>query len=129
MSLELEVQFQLVISSVIFAMIVMNIYTFISLFKCFLKWGLTIGYFVLATCVYYFLIYKISDGVLSIYLPFCLILGYYLHMRYYDKYFSCLYEYLFSKISSIIRNVKGRCKRLWIGRSLKKTRRKENLTE
>ena len=131
MILELESQFLLVITSVILAMVATNAYTFINiLFQKLeiIKSACCLCFFFSFTCIYYFCVYCISEGILSIYLPFCLILGYYLHMKFYDKYFSCLYDYLFFKISSIINSVKGRCKK-WIGHSLKKMRKKENSIE
>ena len=128
MILELEVQFQLVITSVIFMMIFTNIYTFIDIVLKKIKIVLIPIYFLFSSILYYFIIYKISDGVLSIYLPVCLIIGYYLHMKFYDKYFSCVYNYLFSKLSSIINIRKDRCKK-WIGQHLKRKKRKEKLTE
>lgn len=128
MILELEVQFQLVITSVIFMMIFTNIYTFIDIVLRKIKIVLIPLYFLFSSILYYFIIYKISDGVLSIYLPVCLIIGYYLHMKFYDKYFSCVYNYLFSKLSSIINIRKDRCKK-WIGQHLKRKKRKEKLTE
>ena len=128
MILELEVQFQLVITSVIFMMIFTNIYTFIDIVLRKIKIVLIPLYFLFSSILYYFIIYKISDGVLSIYLPVCLIIGYYLHMKFYDKYFSCVYNYLFSKLSSIINIRKDRCRK-WIGQHLKKKKRKEKLTE
>ena len=128
MILELEVQFQLVITSVIFMMIFTNMYTFIDIVLRKIKIVLIPLYFLFSSILYYFIIYKISDGVLSIYLPVCLIIGYYLHMKFYDKYFSCVYNYLFSKLSSIINIRKDRCKK-WIGQHLKRKKRKEKLTE
>ena len=132
MILELEVQFQLVIVSIIFSMIVTNIYTFIEILLQKIKLVknlITLSFFPFVTGVYYLIIYKISEGILSIYLVASLVLGYVLHMRFYDKYFSCLYNYLFLKISSIINNVKGRCKKSWKEHSLKKMRRKRKSTE
>ena len=82
MILELEVQFQLVITSVIFMMIFTNIYTFIDIVLRKIKIVLIPLYFLFSSILYYFIIYKISDGVLSIYLPVCLIIGYYLHMKF-----------------------------------------------
>ena len=132
MILELETQFQLSIVSVVFSMIATNVYTFIEIiFKrlTIIKCMANILFFVIFSVLYYAIIYFISGGILSIYLIFFLILGYYLHMRFYDKYFSCWYDYLFLKISSIINNVKGRCSKRWKERKFKKMRKKENLTE
>jgi len=128
MILELEVQFQLVIVSVVYMMIFTNIYTFIDIVLRKIKVVLIPIYFLLSSVLYYFIVYKISNGVLSIYLPICLVLGYYLHMKFYDKYFSCIYNYLFSKLSSIINVRKDRCKK-WIEQHLKRKKRKENLIE
>ena len=129
MILELETQFQMIIVSVIFAMVFTNIFTFIEIVLSKLRFIVVPIYFLTSTLMYYIMIYKISNGVLSVYLPLCLICGYYLHMRFYDKYFSCIYNYWFSRISSIIKTRKDRCKKQWIGHNLKKMKKEENLIE
>ena len=116
--IELEVQFQLIIASIIFSMICTNIYSFINIMlsksKVF-RFFLEFCFFISCSIAYYMLIFYISEGILSVYLPFCLIVGYYLHNKFYDKYFSCLYSYLFNKFHSIIIKKKDRCKRKWKG--------------
>ena len=114
--IELTVQFQLVISSVIFSMIATNLYTLIDIMlrksKVF-RSVIELCFFIIVSTTYYYLVYKINKGIFSVYLPICLIVGYYLHMRFYDKHFSCLYKYLFSKIHSIIDKRRGKWQRLW----------------
>ena len=114
--IELEVQFQIVISSIIFGMLFTNLYTFIDImfkkskvFRSFLE----LCFFVIVSILYYMLIFKINKGVLSVYMPICLILGYFLHMKFYDKYFSYLYDNLFNKVSCIIYKKKTRLVRTW----------------
>lgn len=124
--IELEVQFKLVIISVFYSMIFTNLYTFfdIALRKSKIFRFLIInGYFLFATSLYYFLIYIINRGILNVYLPISLVLGYYLHMRYYDKYFSCLYKYVFSKIHSIIDKRKEKYCKIWKELITKKTKK------
>ena len=114
--IELEVQFQVVIASIVFAMTATNLYTFIEIlfkkskvFRSFLE----LCFFIMASVCYYALIFVLNKGILNVYMPICLILGYYLHMKFYDKYFSCLYDYLFTKVSSIINKKKARVVRVW----------------
>ena len=114
--IELEVQFQIVISSIIFGMLFTNLYTFIDImfkkskvFRSFLE----LCFFVIVSILYYMLIFKINKGVLSVYMPICLILGYFLHIKFYDKYFSYLYDNLFNKVSCIIYKKKTRLVRTW----------------
>lgn len=114
--IELEIQFQLIIVSVISGMLVTNLYTLVDILlrnSKIIRFFVELSYFVVATIIYYFVIYKISNGVLTVYLPICLIGGCWLHMRFYDKHFSCLYKYLFSKFHSIIDSRKVKIVRLW----------------
>ena len=116
MILELEEQFKLVITSIVFAMMVTNLYTFIDIVFSKVKSLLfifSVLFLSFSSIVYYVIIYSISHGVLSVYIPISLFIGYYIHMRFYDKYFSCLYNYLFCGLSSIINNIRGRWKK-WI---------------
>ncbi len=124
--IELEVQFQIVISSVLFGMIFTNLYTFIeSMFrksKVF-RGVLELCFFIIASVLYYLLIFILNKGILNVYMPFSLILGYLIHMKFYDKHFSYLYDYLFNKISSIINNKKNKVVRVWkevIAKKIKK---------
>jgi hypothetical protein len=130
--IELEVQFKLIGLSVLFAMVFTNLYTLVDIGlrkSKIVRFFVMTSYFALASIFYYYIIYKISKGMLSIYLPVSLGVGYYLHMRFYDKYFSCIYNYWFSRISSIIKTRKDRCKKRWIGHNLKKMKKEENLIE
>ena len=129
--IELEVQFQIVISSIIFGMVFTNLYTFIEIMfkksKVF-RSVLELCFFIAVSVLYYLMIFKINKGVLSVYMPICLILGYYLHMKFYDKHFSCLYDYMFNKVSSIIYKKKTRLVRAWKEVVVKKIK-KEKSTE
>ena len=129
--IELEVQFQVVIASIVFAMAATNLYTFIDIlfkkskvFRSFLE----LCFFIIVSVSYYALIYILNKGVLNVYMPICLIFGYYLHMKFYDKYFSCLYNYLFTRVSSIINKKKTRVVKVW-KEVVAKIIKKEKLTE
>lgn len=129
--IELEVQFQIVVVSIVFGMVFTNLYTFLDIFlgksKVF-RSMIELCFFLIVSILYYMLIYKINKGMLSIYMPVCLGLGYFLHMRFYDKHFSCLYKYLFSLTCSIINKKKDRWKKKWKGLITKKIK-KEKSTE
>lgn len=124
--IELEVQFQIVVVSVVFGMICTNLYTFLNIWlgksKVF-RSMCELCFFLSISSVYYYIVFKINKGILSIYMPICLFVGYYLHMRFYDKYFSCFYQYLFSSFHSIIIKRKERCKRVWKGLMCKITKK------
>ena len=129
--IELEVQFQIVFSSIMFGMVFTNLYTFLDIFlgksKVF-RSAIELCFFLITSILYYLLVYKINKGMLSVYMPICLGSGYFLHMRFYDKHFSCLYKYLFSRTCSIINKKKDRCKRIWRG-LITKIIKKEKSTE
>lgn len=124
--IELEAQFKIVISSVVFSLCFSNIYRLIDVLlrnsKIF-RFVLEISFFLFVSALYYLLVYKINKGILNVYMPISLIAGYYLYMRFYDKHFSCLYKYLFSKLHSIIDVRKDKCKKLW--KELKKKKIKK----
>ena len=89
--IELETQFQIVISSIIFGMVFTNVYKFIDIMlgksKVF-RVIIELCFFLSCSLLYYYLTFIINKGILSIYMPVCLAFGYYIHMRFYDKYFS-----------------------------------------
>ena len=129
MILELETQFQLMITSIVYSMVITNLYTFIEIIFQKIRVLKSLAIFsllVAASGLFYYFIYLISEGVLTIYLPVFLAAGYYLHMRFYDKYFSCLYKYLFLKLCSIIKKKKDRCKQIWKGLITKKAKEEES---
>lgn len=129
--IELEQQFKIIVCTILFAMIFTNLYT---LFDIMLRKSKIIRFFTeafffsLSSVLYYFFVYKINKGILNVYLPIALCVGYYLHMRFYDKHFSCLYKYLFSKLHSIIDKGKAKGYKIWKELTKKKTK-KAKLTE
>ena len=127
--IELEVQFQIVIASVVFGMVVTNLYTCVDILlrkSRVLRSLIEFVFFTVASSGYYLLIYKINKGILSVYMPVCLLLGWYLHMKFYDKYFSYFYKYIFSKFHSIIDLQRSRWCRLWKELKVKKTKEVES---
>lgn len=114
--IELETQFQIVISSIVFGMVFTNLYTFFDIIlgkSKVIRAIIELCFFLVSGVLYYYLIFVINKGVLNIYMPICLLMGYIVYKRYYDKYFSCLYKYLFSVFHSIIKNRKERCLKRW----------------
>ena len=114
--IELEAQFQVIIATVIFSMIMCNLY---SLFDILLRKSVVLRFFIevlffsFGAILYYYLLFYINNGILNIYIPVCFIVGYYLHNKFYDKYFSCLYSYLFNKFHCIIDKKRDGCKNRW----------------
>jgi hypothetical protein len=116
--IELEIQFQLVISCILIGMVCANLYSLIDILmgkSKVLRSIIELCFFTIITISFYYFIYLVNSGVLNFYIPICLIIGIYLHKRFYDKHFSCVYNYWFLKIHSIIRINKERCKRVWKG--------------
>ena len=83
--------------------------------------------FLFASVGYYALIYKVNKGILSVYMPICLLIGWYLHMKYYDKHFSCVYEYLFLKIHCIISKKRRKWQEKWKELTKKKTKEAKSI--
>ena len=127
--IELEVQFQIIISTIIFSMVVTNLYTCLDILlrrsKIF-RSIIELCFFLSVSGLYYLLVYKINKGILSVYMPACLLLGWYLHMKFYDKYFSCFYKYVFSKFHSIIDLQRSKWHKLWKELITKKTKEVES---
>lgn len=127
--IELETQFQIVFVSILFGMVVTNIDTFIrSILRNskVIKFFLELCFFIFVSIFYYYLIYVLNKGILSIYLPVFLILGVYLHLKFYDKHFSYAYDCLLKKISSIIKKKKDRWI-LWKEAILKKIKKPKSI--
>ena len=123
--IELEVQFQIVIGSILFGLVATNIYTFIDIiFKKskVLKGLIELCFFIIVSGGYYCFVYIINKGIFNVYMPASLLLGRYLHYRFYDKYFSCIYEYIFSKIHCIINIKKRKWRKIWKELIKKKTK-------
>lgn len=123
--IELEVQFKIVIVSVLFSMLFTNLYTMINIMlrnSKVVRGIFELCFFLITSIAYYLIIYKINKGILNIYMPICLIFGWYIHMRFYDKYFSCLYKYIFSKFHSIIDKKRSKWYKLWKEFKRKKTK-------
>ena len=128
--IELESQVQMVAMSILFGMLFANLLSFILItFKevHLLKSVMIFLLFNFSAVCYYCFLFQINNGILNVYLAIALIFGYYLHHKFYDKYFSCLYKYLFLKIHAKIETRKARI-REWKERLKKKTR-KEKLIE
>ena len=127
--IELEVQFQIVIVSVVFGMIFTNLYSFIDIMlnksKVF-RGLIELCFFLSGAIGYYSIIYIINNGALSVYMPVCLLFGRYLHKRFYDKYFSSLYKYIFSRFHSIIEKRKRKWRLLWKELTTKKTKEEKS---
>ena len=130
--IELEIQFKIVIASIVYGMFITNLYTFIDIIlgksKVF-KGVSELCFFSISSGCYYLLMYKINMGVLSVYMPVCLLFGWFLHMKYYDKYFSCLYEYIFLKIHCIISKKRKKWQKRWKELIRKKTKEAKSIEQ
>ena len=124
--IELETQFKLVIVSVGFSFVFSNVYALINIAlrnSKIIRFVIEVVFFLFVTSLYYCLIYVINKGILNIYMFISLIFGWFLYIRFYDKHFSCLYNYLFSKIHCIIEARKEKLIKVWKELKKKKTKK------
>ena len=70
--IELEVQFKIVIVSIVFSMFFTNLYTLIDIMlrrsKVF-RSIMELCFFIIVSISYYYIVYKINKGILTIYMP------------------------------------------------------------
>ena len=127
--IELETQFQIVIISTVLGMVFTNLYTMFNILlrnSKVVRFVTELIYFCLASIFYYWIIYVVNDGILTIYMFVFLLVGYYIHMKFYDKHFSCLYKYLFSKIHCIIDIRREKWRRKWKEILLRKAKKQKS---
>lgn len=128
--IELETQFQIIFLSILFGIISAMIFSFLSTMlknSKVIRAILELCFFPFFSIFYYYLIYLINNGVLSIYMPVFIILGIYLYKKFYDKHFSYVYDCLFKKVSSIIKIRKDRWRKLWKEVIIKKIKKPKSI--
>ena len=121
--MELEVQFQVFFMSIIFGMYLLSFWQFFNrLFykKIIIRFFFELPFFVLNFLLYYFLLFKLNGGLFNIYLIIGLLIGFYMHQKFYAPKILSLYEFIFNKFNAIISAIKKRCKRYGKNKKRKK---------
>lgn len=111
--MELEVQFQIFFMSIIFGMYLLSFWQFLNrLFykKIIIRFFFELPFFIINFLFYYFLLFKLNGGLFNIYLFIGLLIGFYIHERFYAPKILLLYEFILNKFNAIIFKIKKRCK-------------------
>ena len=126
--MSLEVQFQIFFMSILFGMYLLSFYHFVNNFFCkntITRFFFELPFFVGNFLLYYFLLFKLNDGIFNIYLILGILLGLYIHERYYATKFLSYYEFISNKFNVIIQSKKARRKKH--GKNKKRKKFHENI--
>lgn len=125
--MELEVQFQVFFMTILFGMYLLSLYQFCN--KLFLKnivirFFFELPFFTLNFLFYYYLLFKLNGGIFNIYLILALLIGIYIHQKFYAPKFLSYYDSISNKFNAIIQLKKTR--RLTHGKNKKRKKRFKN---
>ena len=112
--MELEVQFQIFFMSILFGMYLLSFWQFLNrLFynKIILRFFFELFFFIFNFLLYYFFLFKLNGGVFNLYLLLGLLLGFFVHQKFYAPKILPCYEFILKKINAIIPNIKKRWKK------------------
>ena len=112
--MELEVQFQIFFMSILFGMYLLSFWQFLNrLFKnkIIIRFFFELLFFIFNFLFFYFLLFKLNGGVFNIYLIFGLLIGCLIHQKFYAPKILLFYEFILTKFTAIINNVKKRWKK------------------
>ncbi len=120
--MQLEVQFQVLSMSVIFGMYLLSSWQFLN--RVFYKHNIIrfffeLPFFSFNFLLYYFMLFKLNNGIFNIYLFLGLIIGFYIHQKFYAPKILLFYEFILKKINVIIKKSKR-----WIPHGKNKKRKK-----
>ena len=124
----LEVQFQIFFMSILFGMYLLSSWQFLNRFfykKIIIRFFFESLFFVFNFLLYYYLLFKLNKGVFNIYLPLGLLLGFFIHQKFYAPKILLLYEFILNKVHAIIFNTKRRWKKH--GKNKKRVKHKKNI--
>lgn len=96
-------QFQIILISYLFGMIFLACYdifnrTFYKLKGKLVRFVFELIFFSVLVTIYYFVIFLINDGILSIYMPLFLIIGGLVYLKFVSSPLQCLYEKIVGRI-------------------------------
>jgi len=112
--MELEVQFQVFFMTIIFGMYLLSFWQFLNRVfykKIIIRFFFELPFFVLNFLFYYFLLFKLNGGIFNIYLILALLIGFFIHQKFYAYKILLLYEFILKKINGIILKIKKRWKK------------------
>lgn len=112
--MELEVQFQIFFMSILFGMYLLSSWQFLNRVfykKIFIRFFFELPFFVLNFLFYYFLLFKLNGGIFNIYLLFGLLIGFFIHQKFYAPKILLFYECILKRINAIILKTKKRWKK------------------
>lgn len=109
----LEVQFQIFFMSILFGMYLLSSWQFLNrLFKdkIFIRFFFELPFFVFNFLLYYFLLFKLDNGIFNIYLLLGLLIGFFIHQKFYAPKILLFYECIFLKMHAIMNKITRRHK-------------------
>ena len=112
--MELEVQFQVFFMSILFGMYLLSFWQFLNRIfqkKIIIRFFFELPFFVFNFLFYYYLLFKLNGGLFSIYLLLGILIGFFLHQKFYAPKILLFYEFILKKINDIITKRKKRWKR------------------
>ena len=107
--MELEVQFQIFFMSILFGMYLLSSWQFLNrifLNKTVIRFFFELLFFVFNFLFYYFLLFKLNGGIFSIYLTLGILIGFFIHQKFYAPKILLFYEFILGKIHAIIKKLK-----------------------
>ena len=120
--MELEVQFQVLFMSILFGMYLLSFWQLLNRFfyqKTVLRFFFELPFFIVNFLLYYFLLFKLNNGIFNIYLLLGLFVGFYIHQKFYASKILLFYEFILKKFNDIIKKSKR-----WIPHGKNKKRKK-----
>lgn len=120
--MELEVQFQVFFMSILFGMYLLSFWQLLNRIfykKTILRFFFELPFFTVNFLLYYFLLFKLNNGVFNIYLLLGLFIGFYIHQKFYASKILLYYEFILKKFNDIIKKSKR-----WIPHGKNKKRKK-----
>lgn len=111
--IELEVQFQIFFMSILFGMYLLSFWQLLDKIfknKIIIRFFFELPFFVFNFLLYYFFLFKLDGGIFNIYLLLGLLIGFFIHQKFYAPKILLFYECILNKIHAIIIKITRRKK-------------------
>ena len=111
--IELEVQFQIFFMSILFGMYLLSSWQLLNRIfknKIIIRFFFELPFFVFNFLLYYFFLFKLDGGIFNIYLLLGLLIGFFIHQKFYAPKILLFYECILKKIHDIIIKITRRNK-------------------
>lgn len=112
--MELEVQFQIFFMSILFGMYLLSSWQFLNrifLHKIILRFFFELPFFITNFLFYYYLLFKLNGGIFNIYLLLGLLIGFFIHQKYYAPKILLYYEFILKRTHDIMKKIFKRRKK------------------